>query len=85
MIATDSDTPVVLSERAAAEIRTIVENKELPDGFALRVGVRGGGCSGMSYLLGFDRQRTVEVAVLAAGPIVERRQHQCDNVVRYLR
>ena len=31
--------------------------KAIPDGYSLRVGVRGGGCSGMSYILGFDRQR----------------------------
>lgn len=31
--------------------------KEIPEDYSLRVGVRGGGCSGMSYILGFDRQR----------------------------
>jgi len=67
MIATESDTPVVLSERAAEEIRNIVETKELPEGFALRVGVRGGGCSGMSYLLGFDREREHDISFVAGG------------------
>jgi iron-sulfur cluster assembly protein len=57
MIGTDSATPVLLSDRAASEIRDIMVQKELPDGFGLRVGVRGGGCSGMSYMLGFDRKR----------------------------
>ncbi len=46
-----------MTDRAAAEIRRIMASKEIPDGYALRVGVRGGGCSGMSYILGFDRQR----------------------------
>jgi len=32
-------------------------SKEIPEDYSLRVGVRGGGCSGMSYILGFDRQR----------------------------
>lgn len=50
-------TPIRLTEQAAQEIRKIIATKELPDGYALRVGVRGGGCSGMSYILGFDRQR----------------------------
>ena len=67
MIATESDTPVVLSERAAEEIRNIVETKELPEGFALRVGVLGGGCSGMSYLLGFDREREHDISFVAGG------------------
>ena len=50
-------SPVQLSERAAAEVRRIVANKQIPERFGLRVGVKGGGCSGMSYVLGFDKQR----------------------------
>lgn len=50
-------TPVQLTPRAAEEIRKIMAEKEIPEGFSLRVGVRGGGCSGMSYILGFDRER----------------------------
>ncbi|MEM8558377.1 MAG: iron-sulfur cluster assembly accessory protein [Bacteroidota bacterium] len=49
--------PVILSERAASEVKRIVANKQIPDGYGLRVGVRGGGCSGMSYILGFDKQK----------------------------
>ena len=50
-------SPIRLSERAASEIRQIMEQKNIPEGFSLRVGVKGGGCSGMSYILGFDRER----------------------------
>gem|GEM_PF-285820 len=53
--------PVFLSSRAAEEIRILLETKNVPDGFGLRVGVRGGGCSGMSYILGFDKQREHDV------------------------
>ena len=28
----------------------------IPDTFGLRVGVKGGGCSGLSYSLGFDKE-----------------------------
>lgn len=49
--------PIRLTVRAAEEIRRIIATKALPEGFALRVGVRGGGCSGMSYILGFDKLR----------------------------
>lgn len=49
--------PVRLTDRAAAEVRRIVANKQIPAQFGLRVGVKGGGCSGMSYVLGFDKQR----------------------------
>ncbi|MFT4537747.1 MAG: iron-sulfur cluster assembly protein [Planctomycetota bacterium] len=43
-----------ISERAADELRRIITEQSLPDGTALRVGVKGGGCSGFSYTLGFD-------------------------------
>lgn len=43
---------VVLTELAAREIRRIVEEQELDaDKVRLRVGVKGGGCSGFSYVL----------------------------------
>lgn len=49
--------PVLLTPRAADEVRTIMNTKQIPEGYGLRIGVRGGGCSGMSYILGFDRKR----------------------------
>ncbi len=45
-------TPVLLSELAAKEIRKIIAEQELDaEKVRLRVGVKGGGCSGFSYLL----------------------------------
>jgi iron-sulfur cluster assembly protein len=47
-----------LTETAAKEIKTIIQQQELDaEKIRLRVGVKGGGCSGMSYILGFDRKR----------------------------
>jgi len=44
--------PITLSESAAKEINNIIENQELDkEAVRLRVGVKGGGCSGFSYLL----------------------------------
>jgi iron-sulfur cluster assembly protein len=41
-----------LSETAAREIKTIIDQQKLdPEKTYLRVGVKGGGCSGFSYLL----------------------------------
>ncbi len=43
---------VTLTETAAKEINTIIEKEELDrEKVRLRVGVKGGGCSGFSYLL----------------------------------
>ena len=44
-----------LTEKAAKEVRRIMVEQKLGDDTVLRVGVAGGGCSGFSYSLGFDR------------------------------
>lgn len=45
---------VTITPRAAQEIRKIKTDNNIPDEHALRLGVKGGGCSGMSYVLAFD-------------------------------
>ncbi|MEE9403900.1 MAG: iron-sulfur cluster assembly accessory protein [Algisphaera sp.] len=48
---------IELSETAAREIKTIIKQQELDaDTVHLRVGVKGGGCSGFSYLLDLTEQ-----------------------------
>ena len=47
---------ITITERARNEVRRIIEEQQLANGTALRVGVKGGGCSGFSYTLGFDDQ-----------------------------
>jgi iron-sulfur cluster assembly protein len=43
---------VILSELAAREVQRIIQEQELdPSTVHLRVGVKGGGCSGFSYVL----------------------------------
>ena len=47
-----TETGIILTETAAREIKTIIEQQELDaDKVRLRVGVKGGGCSGFSYVL----------------------------------
>ncbi len=47
---------ISVTDRAIKEVKRIFEEQSLPDATALRVGVKGGGCSGFSYTLGFDDQ-----------------------------
>ncbi|MEO6939225.1 MAG: iron-sulfur cluster assembly accessory protein [Candidatus Kapaibacterium sp.] len=43
-----------VTEKAREEILKIMAANKIPDTYGLRVGVKGGGCSGLSYSLGFD-------------------------------
>jgi iron-sulfur cluster assembly protein len=57
----ESLQPVTLSPRAAEEIRKIMQTKNIPAGYGLRVGVKGGGC-GVSLLIGFDKKKDTDIA-----------------------
>ncbi len=49
---TEAPATLKLSESAAREVRNIIQQQELDASkIRLRVGVKGGGCSGFSYLL----------------------------------
>ncbi len=48
--------PVKLTLGAVEEIRRLMGEPGFDTTQRLRVGVKGGGCSGMTYLLGFDKQ-----------------------------
>lgn len=43
-----------MTEAAAVEIKQIFDSQKLEEGTYLRMGVAGGGCSGLQYALGFD-------------------------------
>jgi iron-sulfur cluster assembly protein len=49
--------PVSLTEGAVKELKKLRDQQEIGDDFGLRVGVEGGGCSGMNYVLGFDQKK----------------------------
>lgn len=46
--------PIKITGEAQKEIKFILNKKGIPSGYGVRVGVRGAGCSGVSYVLGFD-------------------------------
>jgi iron-sulfur cluster assembly protein len=53
---TINDAEIKVSEKAAKEIRRIMSENKVPENYGLRVGVKGGGCSGLTYTLGFDAE-----------------------------
>ena len=50
------DDDIILTDRAADEVRSIRSKNNIPGDHHLRLGVKGGGCSGLSYVLAFDDQ-----------------------------
>jgi iron-sulfur cluster assembly protein len=44
---------IEITEKAASKVKEILHN-ENKEGHALRLGIKGGGCSGFTYTLNFD-------------------------------
>lgn len=57
MAETQASSPVTLTPGAILQLHRIREEQGVPADYGLRIGVKGGGCSGFSYLLGFDEQK----------------------------
>lgn len=54
MGAVAAQTPVILTKGAIKEVQHLITQLNVPAGHGLRLGVKGGGCAGFSYVLGFD-------------------------------
>src|SRR5262245_26842809 len=50
------NTPVTLTEGAINELKRLMSAPGFDTSQSLRLGVKGGGCSGMTYVLGFDKK-----------------------------
>jgi iron-sulfur cluster assembly protein len=53
--------PVTISPRAAEEIHKIMETKNIPADYGLRIGIKGSGCGGVSLLIGFDKRKPTDL------------------------
>lgn len=62
-----TESLISLTARAAAEVNRIMAENKIPEGYKLRVGVTGGGCSGLSYALGFDQPKEGDEVFLSNG------------------
>ena len=52
---TTTAIPVSFTESAKTEITRLMQEETFDTSKQLRVGVKGGGCSGMTYVLGFEQ------------------------------
>lgn len=68
--------PVTLSDKAIEEVKQIMNKKNIPGDYHLRVGMRGGGCGGMSFMLGFDKPKEGDLTYEFKGiPVVVEKRH----------
>lgn len=51
-----TEAPVTLTPGAIQEIKRLQQEPGFDAALFLRIGVKGGGCSGLSYVLGFDKK-----------------------------
>jgi iron-sulfur cluster assembly protein len=68
--------PVNFTESAISELKNLRETAVTAEESYLRIGVKGGGCSGMSYLLAFDKKEQNDREFEIEGiPVVMNKAH----------
>jgi len=45
---------ITLTDNAISEIKRIIGENNLPEGTGIRLGIKGGGCAGFTYVFDFD-------------------------------
>jgi iron-sulfur cluster assembly accessory protein len=68
--------PVALTENAVNEVKRLMNEPSFDANQYLRVGVKGGGCSGMTYVLGFDiKENDDELFEISGLPLIMKQSH----------
>lgn len=71
----DNFQPITITEKAAIEIKKIMATKGIPEEYALRVGVKGGGC-GVALMVGFDKKKESDlVYTINTIPVLIDKKH----------
>jgi iron-sulfur cluster assembly accessory protein len=52
--------PVTFTQKAIAEIKRLLQEESVGKEKFLKVAVKGGGCSGLSYVLGIDERQAAD-------------------------
>lgn len=77
METTIDTAPVRLTEGAIREIKRLMAEPGFNPAQSLRLGVKGGGCSGLSYVLGFDMPKENDLSFQLEGiPCIMEKPHQ---------
>jgi iron-sulfur cluster assembly protein len=69
---------VTLTEKAANKLLSIMKNQEVTIDTKIRVGVKGGGCSGFTYTVDFDSHKSkfdLEFESFGLDVLVDKKSH----------
>mgnify|MGYP000362622688 CR=1 FL=1 len=68
--------PVSLTQKAREEVKNIMTTKGIPVGYSLRIGIKGGGCGAMGYMLGFDQAKETDISYdYSTIPVIIEKKH----------
>lgn len=71
------EIPVQLTPGAVAEIKRLMQEPGFDNSQRLRIGVKGGGCSGMTYVLGFETPTAEDQQFSIEGiPCIMNKSHE---------
>lgn len=74
---TTIEIPVQLTPGAVAEIKRLMQEPGFDNSQRLRIGVKGGGCSGMTYVLGFETPTAEDQQFSIEGiPCIMNKSHE---------
>jgi iron-sulfur cluster assembly accessory protein len=72
-----TSAPVKFTASALTEIRRLIAEPGFDNSQTLRIGVKGGGCSGLSYVLGFDAKKEGDGEYEVEGvPFIMEKAHE---------
>ncbi len=57
---TMTHSPIKFTESAINELKRLMNDAGFDKRLELRIGVKGGGCSGLSYVLGFEKRKETD-------------------------
>lgn len=60
---------IAITEKAAEKVRELMSKQGIPETGGLRLGVQGGGCSGLTYALRFDAEARANDKVFECGGV----------------
>ena len=68
--------PLKLTSSDIEEVKRLMAEPDFVQGQVLRIGVKGGGCSGMTYILGFDvKEADDDMYDIEGVPVIMKAAH----------